>query len=314
MGMVIAKDIRTFLLLRKDDVPSAESKKKVDAHSLLQELSDELCGRSFSDGRIRFERAFFVLGRSSQVLIASGRTLQDIPEMISIVNEAHDRHCTDIEKSSNSRLNGSFECFAFPSVSFLADRSEPVHNGEASMPVVFFVRTPVKFSKVIQVIESSSRIASHIKDACLGLGIYDFIFYMKFNDLPTLRDSISELRNRIGSVWETSTLIGVAYSENETAEDTSEPPCHFSISLRCRNNIVTERTVSEILALVTSNQYSHMFSDVKKEEVLTQRQGYMDLEIACKSKQISRVFKLICDLRRIEEIIDTATVVHIQIV
>jgi hypothetical protein len=311
IGMRVAQSTKTFFLLRKDDVPYASDKKGMDSHLFLQKLVEGVSSKLCKDGKIKFENSFFVLGRSSLAFIASGHSLDDVPEILAAINDEHEKLASDTARLST----GSFECFAFPTVPFPVQTEKIISRPEGVIPVLFFVRTPVSVANIAVAMKSDPSIVFHLDDMCLGLGVYDLIFQMRFEDLFALRDITDKLRKRIANLWETSTVIGVprdAALEKERARTVTIAPCLFSISLRCSNNIVTDETISKISNLTKSDQYQHLFAGMNSQDIVTYRQGYMDLELFCKSKCISPVFELACDLRKIECVIDTSSVAHIR--
>jgi hypothetical protein len=311
-GLKVAESLKTYLLLRKDDVASALDKRDFDACFFLQKLVEGIGRKSFPNNKINFEKSFFVLGRSSLAIIACGTTLQDVPDLITAVNDEHEKLLSGVAQSQT----GSFECFAFPAVPVLINARKSVPRPEATIPTMFFVRTPVHVNAIIRSIRSNLSITSHLEEISLGLGVYDIIFWLEFEDLYELRDTLTQLRKSIGVLWETSTLIGIPDQpclDRKRAETDMRDPLLFSISIRCYRNVVSKAILSEIKNLIKRASYLNMFKDINNQDILTHRQGYMDLEIFCRSKCLSDVFDLVCNLRKIEGIVDSSTVAQIRV-
>lgn len=310
--MELANYITAITLIRQDDVPSKRTKQKCDAKHFLAKYLAELKGQLNKSSQFDFQGSFFLLGRSSVALLLTCKTLSRIPDLIRLI--------TDIQKKIRNKEKldlGMFEPYCFPSIEIksrsLCDAPKMKNN---IIPALIFVRTPENLNTLIPKISADVQIMMHVYGIYLGFGVYNLIFYLKFETLYELRDKINLLRKCIGTFWETTTIIGVPSTklrkrEVPLAEYTDEVP--FSTSAKCMGGLDIE-VANGILRLSKRKRFRHLFAKlVNKSKVVNYRQGYMDIEAHFWSKTISDAFDFSCAIRRLDGVIDTCSVVQLPI-
>lgn len=306
MGSKIELDeqLTAFCFVRKDD-SSSPIREKRDARSFLDELGHNI-RRVFEVERFTVRDEFFVLGGASKVFIMSSPSLSSSVECIQSMNNCGSR----LGESFDSSL-GVFALNAFPAIKVRLESTEP----RGILPGLLFVRVP-------NIVESIQHLSGEgiLKDGVevfIGFGAYSIIFYLRADRLTDIERNMSNIRNNLEGFWETRTILGVPREQLRDKEKelaVSEPYHRFSIMAKCKDRIECS-VVDDIKEITNEERFYELFSNLRNgQDKITYRQGYMDLDIPCRSQTIGHVFDAACELRRrIKCIIDTVTMIRFEI-
>lgn len=305
----LGKGITTLFLLRQDDVGSSSRKHKHDAKCFLEDYRREIKKELSASKEARWEGSFFILGRASMALFLTCRSLDRIPWIVMRVGAI----CRRMIEERNLKLQMS-EPYCFPAVKIdLGKKVKTLGDADKVLPVLVFIRTRENVESLVQRIKLTREIKEHVRGFYLGLGMYDVILHLAFRTISELGFVYNLLRTSLGDFLESSTIIGVPQDDSsqqkERMQAASIQRVPFSISAKCiggQDVVVANR----MRTLSRRKQYRDLFEQYeKRQDVVSLRQGYMDVEIRFMSNTVTDAFDLSCEIRRLEGVIDTCTLV-----
>jgi hypothetical protein len=303
--MILGNQVTVICFVGKDDsvVPAGETG---NARHFLEQFTSELVGITGVE-KWGLQESFFILGGASKAFILSAPSLSVAGECIQSSNNVG----FNLSKKLNSSL-GAFVLHAFPAIKVKLEYTK-FHG---ILPGLLFVRTPDIIGTVRNILLRTDIFRNVVK-LLVSFGAYNLIFFLKTETLTDLGKTISSIRDNLKGYWETSTIIGVPeknWREKEKEFAASEPFHSFSIMAKCRGS-VGEEIEDDIMKIARETEFRRFFQTLlNKQEKITFRQGYVDLDIPCHSQTVGEVFDLACELRRrIKGIINTVTMARIQL-
>lgn len=302
----LSRDTKVIMLLRLDDLVTSDIKLRYSSRTVLQELLPIVKSKIEQKKLGKIEASFFILGRASMAIIFSCSTLAKVPRIVRSVVSSYGELLL-----AKNLPRTVFEVYPFPvaSLELTASKIE-----DPLIPVLMFVRTSKLIEAICKELYNAPDISRSIVRIFLGLGVYNVIFYMRVSSIAQLLGNYLRLRKLIGAFWETSTIIGVPEEEHRPREIELGSKCEHAFSIMARVDGPTEDVVvRNILKLKTDERFCNMLKG-DAEPKFSYRQGYMDLEIPCIACSISALFDLITEIRKLENVTDTVTVAHLEIV
>jgi hypothetical protein len=298
----------TIICLARQDEAACKEHEEDDGRSFLNKFTTNVATSSHGQ-KFCLEDEFFILGRASKVFVFSVPTLSSATESISVFDE----RASNLAKTMNPSL-GIFELHTFPAIRIECQVRESESKG--IVPCLFFVRSK-RIMEELQDLPLMIKNFENVADVFLGFGSYNLIFLVKVNTLTDLERTISAIRNGLKEFWETRTIIGVPKENlrnDERKIAASEPFHSFSIMAKFHGRLGKE-IENDILEIAQKAEFSRIFSALlKKQEKITYRQGYMDVDVPCHSQTVSEVFDAACEIRRrVRGIFDTATIAKINL-
>jgi hypothetical protein len=311
--MDLAKGITALFLLRQDDVGSSKKKQQNDSKQFLEEYCEEIRSAFPASKETRLEESFFILGRASMAVLLTCSSLYEISGVVMQIEGI----CRKMIEERGLKIRMS-EPYCFPAVKINLDESVNSSTFDDNVvPMLNFIRTPEGAESFVQRVISTKEIREHARGLYLGLGMYDVILHLTFRNLNELGRVYNLMRASLGRLWESSTIIGVprdrSNQQKERMQAASIQEIPFSISVKCLGG-EDVAVAKRIRAMSRKRQYRHLFRQYgKKQNDVSLRQGYMDVEIRFKSNTVIEAFDFSCAIRRLEGVIDTCTLAGLPV-
>lgn len=302
--MKLEDHLTVICFARQDDTSEVPKSRPIDGKAFLDRFSSDIRNLT-SLLPFTLVDEFFVLGRASKAFILSTSGLYHAAELIGSFNRCQ----SSLGRQINSPL-GVFELFAFPTI----DVKEGTRSAKGIIPSILFCRVS-RVVNDVQAVLADKELSINIARTMIGFGIYNLVFLLKGKTITHLSRSISAIRNYL-SFRETSTIIGIPKThlrDRERKLAASEPFHKFTIMIKCHGGI--GRRVGKEIVKIAEEKFSGIFQTLlNKQDKITYRQGYMDLEVPCHSQTVGEVFDASCEFRRrIDGVIETATALNFEL-